>query len=237
MLFKHHIDLLKHLKGGNSLEDFLEQHRGLERLNIMRSIKEQYPLKPSSEIKDSIKDNFNYNVTVQDLVLGQFIMVEQIITGKTKLPDYEVDLEILKLILRPKHHDIFDNDSEEDELRNEEKILNTETLDLYAVLNVFIENRNKVLFNDFAGVFYDARDDEDEDEDQEYKNNSTAENIFQNQWYWYSIVRLLAQEDITRYNEIYLLPMNVVLPEMSYLAQKNKIEEANRRQQEAMRKL
>lgn len=236
MLFKHHIALLKHLKEGNSLEDFLEQYKGLERLNIIKSIKEQYPLKPDSEIKDSIKDNFNYNTTVQELVLGQFIMVEQIITGKTKLPDYEVDLEILKLILRPKHHDIFDNDSEECELSNEEKILNTETLDLYAVLNVFIENRNKTLFNDFAGVFYDAIED-DEEYDEEKQNNSTAENVFQNQWYWYSIVRLLAREDITRYNEIYLLPMNVVLPEMSYLAQKSKIEETNRRQQEALRKL
>jgi len=236
MLFKHHIALLRHLKSGSSLEDFLDNYKGLERLNIIKSIKEQYPLKPSSEIKDSIKDNFNYSLTVQDMVLGQFIMVEQIITGKTKLPDYEVDLEILKLILRPKHHDTFDNDSAEDESSNEDKILNTETLDLYAVLNVFIENRNKTLFKDFAGVFYDARDDEEE-EDDEQQTNSTAENIFQNQWYWYSIVRLLAQEDIRRYNEIYLLPMNVVLPEMSYLAQKNKIEETNRRQQEALRKL
>jgi len=47
----------------------------------------------------------------------------------------------------------------------------------------------------------------------------------------------LAQEDIRRYSDIYMLKMSTVMPEMSYLAQKNKIESANQRQQAAMRKL
>jgi hypothetical protein len=51
------------------------------------------------------------------------------------------------------------------------------------------------------------------------------------------MVRLLAKEDITRYNDIYMLNMSVVMPEMSYLAQKNKIESARQRQSQAMSKL
>jgi hypothetical protein len=48
---------------------------------------------------------------------------------------------------------------------------------------------------------------------------------------------MLANEDVTKYDEIYMLKMSIVMPEMSYLAQKNKIESAEQRQQQAMRKL
>ena len=51
------------------------------------------------------------------------------------------------------------------------------------------------------------------------------------------MVRMLAQEDITRYSEIYMLKMSTVMPEMSFIAQRSKIESARQRQGEAMRKL
>ena len=47
-----------------------------------------------------------------------------------------------------------------------------------------------------------------------------AEELFHTQWYWYSMVRMLAQEDIRRHADIYILKMRVVLPEMSYITQK-----------------
>jgi len=236
MEFKHHIKLLRHLKGSTDILAFLGEFKGVDRLKISRSIKQDYPLKPKNIVSDAVRQEFNVYTSINDLVLGQFIMLEQIITGKTRLQEYEIDLEILKLILRPKHHSSFDNENKEDEKENEYKILNTETLELYGALNRFLEDRNEVLFKDFAGVFYDLKD-EDEEEQEEEKDEKTSEMLFQSQWYWYSIVRMLAQEDIRRYAEIYMLPMSSVLPEMSYLAQKNKIEDANRRQSEALRKL
>ena len=235
MEFKHHIELIKHLKRSDDIIAFLDSFRGVERLKISRSIKQDYPLKPKDVVSEDVKDQFNVYTSINDLVLGQFIMLEQIITGKTRLQEYQIDLEILKLILRPKHHSSFDNENKEDERENEYKILNTDTLDLYGVLNTFLKDRNKVLFKDFAGVFYDSKEDEEEEEDEQ--TEKTSEMLFQSQWYWYSIVRMLAQEDVRRYAEIYMLPMSSVLPEMSYLAQKNKIEDANRRQSEALRKL
>jgi hypothetical protein len=236
MDFKNHIELLRHLKDSSDILAFLEGFKGVERLKISRSIKQDYPLKPKKEISEGLKEQFNVYSSINDLVLGQFIMLEQIITGKTRLQDYQIDLEILKLILRPKHHTLFDNENKEEENKNEYKILNTDTLELYGALNLFLEDRNKVLFKDFAGVFYDLKEDNEEQEEEQVQEN-TSEMLFQSQWYWYSIVRMLAQEDIRRYNEIYMLPMSSVLPEMSYLAQKNKIEDANRRQSEALRKL
>jgi len=236
MNFKNHIELIKHLKKSDDIPAFLENFRGVEKLKISRSIKEDYPLKPKKTISEKIEYEFNIYTSINDLVLGQFIMIEQIITGKTSLQEYQIDLEILKLILRPKHHTYFDNEKPEEEKDNEYKILNTETSDLYCVMNLFLEDRNKVLFKDFAGVFYDLKEN-DQEEDEEEQAEKNSEMLFQNQWHWYSIVRMLAQEDIRRYADIYMLPMSVVLPEMSYIAQRNKIDNANRRQSEALRKL
>ena len=235
MDFKNHIELIKHLKESDDIIAFLDNFRGVEKLKVSRSIKEDYPLKPKNTISQEMKDKFSICTSINDLVLGQFIMIEQIITGKTSLQEYQIDLEILKLILRPKHHTSFDNENPQEEKDNEYKILNTDTLDLYCAMNLFLENRNKVLFKDFAGVFYDLK--EDDEEQEEEQGEKTSEMLFQNQWHWYSIVRMLAQEDIRRYADIYMLPMSVVLPEMSYIAQRRKIDDANIRQSEALRKL
>jgi len=162
-------------------------------------------------------------------------MLEQIITGKTKLPDHLVDLEIAKLVIRPEHHEDFDNDNIEDERNNQEDILNMDVREVYWILENFMNDRNKTLFKDFSGVFYDAT--EDEDEEEEIVEDKTAEMLFNQQWYWYSMVRMLANEDITKYSDIYMLPMGIVLPEMSFLAQRSKIENARKRQEQAMRKL
>ena len=118
MLLKDHIKLLKFLKDSSDIQEFLNQYRGMDKLNISRSLKENYPLKPTSTVTPIIKESFKVYTDVNNLVLGQFIMLEQIITGKTHLPEYQVDLEILKLILRPKHHIFFDNEKEEDEKNN-----------------------------------------------------------------------------------------------------------------------
>jgi len=107
---------------------------------------------------------------------------------------------------------------------------------VYAVLQKFLKNRDLVLFEQFKGVFYEVPDEEEDDEDST-EEERTAESLFQQQWYWYSMVRMLAKEDITKYEEIYMLNMSTVMPEMSYLAQKNKIEAARQRQQQALSKL
>jgi len=161
-------------------------------------------------------------------------MLEQIITRKTKLADHLIDLEIAKLIIRPSNHIVFDNEDAEEEKANEEDILDMDVLEVYWVLDKFIQNRNKTLFEDFSGVFYDVSDDDDEEQDEQEKN---SEMLFNQQWYWYSIVRMLGNEDITKYNDIYMLNMSTVLPEMSFLAQRRKIESAKERQRQALHKL
>ena len=237
--FKTHIELFKSIKEESDDNPYLDSLDPLERLKTNRDIADVYPIKDSKEITDHIKTNFSTTLSVEEAVLGQFIMLEQIITGKTTFnSEYERDLTFAKLLLRPKHHKEFDNQDPNDEVENEKNILSSPVQDVYNAINKYLDNRDFVLFKQFSGVFYEINDDEDEeDQEEEKQEDKTSQNLFHQQWYWYSIVRKLANEDITKYEEIYMLKMATVLPEMSYLAQREKIESTQRRQAQAMNKL
>lgn len=234
---KQHIDLMSYIDKKYSPEDYVDSLKPLEKLNFIRSSVETYPIQEHTKHPTSILNSKTVFYKIDELVLGQFIMLEQIITGKTKLADHKVDLEIAKLIIRPKNHKEFDNENVEDEINNQKDILSYDVREVYYILDAFINDREKILFNDFSGVFYDTPDPDSETDNEEEINEKTSDMVFSQQWYWYSIVRMLANEDITKYNEIYMLPMSTVLPEMSYLAQKSKIESSKQRQDQAMRKL
>ena len=212
--FKTHIKLFKEFNSEKDIESYLNSLDVLDRLQTSRDIKETYPIDEKAAVTEYIFDNFNVTLGVEQAVLGQFIMLEQIITGKTNFESQnQRDLEFAKLILRPKHHKEFDNENEDDEKENEQNILSSPVQDIYSVVNTYLENREEDL------------------------DNKTNENLFHSQWYWYSMVRMLAKEDVTRYEEIYMLKMSTVLPEMSYITQKEKIDRVQTRRQESMNKL
>ena len=232
--FRQHIKLMNFIGSGKTTEDFIGSLNDIEKINFIAFFDEVYPVQENMLGDKRINKEKKVYSDVNSLVLGQFIMLEQIITGKTKLPDHLIDLEIAKLIIRPKEDAVFDNEEPSKESDNQEDILNFDVRRVYYILNNYIENRNKILFDDFAGVFYDANDEEDEEESDD---DGGSDVLFNQQWYWYSIVRMLSGENVHKYEQTYMLPMRTVLPEMSYLAQKSKIESANQRQQAAMRKL
>lgn len=231
--FKQHIDMMGAVGGGKDPVEYANSAMNLiDRIDYLRSFTETYPVNDHMKTPTFDKQIFT---RVDELVLGQFIMLEQIITGKTKLPDHLVDYEIAKLIIRPKHHQEFDNSNPEVEKKNSEDILHYDVREVYWVLEKMMSNRNQTLFKDFSGVFYEAPDESVEEEEE--AQHKTAEMLFNQQWYWYSIVRMLAGEDIHKYEKTYMLPMSIVLPEMSFMAQRSKIESANQRKEAAMRKL
>lgn len=235
--FREHIEISKYIEKNNTISEYIEQQAPEKRIDLVRRIAETYPLEKDMDSNLNTLKSKSIVKSVYELVLGQFIMIEQIITGKSTY-EYEAinDLELAKLIIRPDHHDIFDNGDDEVENQNEQDILNASVQDVYTVLQKFLKNRDLVLFEQFKGVFYEVPD-EDEEDEESTEEERTAESLFQQQWYWYSMVRMLAKEDITKYEDIYMLNMSVVMPEMSYLAQKNKIESARQRQQQALSKL
>jgi hypothetical protein len=233
--FRQHLEISKNSDNEGGLMEYIDSLSPEEKIVVLRGIESTYPIKMNQLPSDSIYEGFTVYDNIMDLALGQFIMIEQIVTGKTQYKtEAENDLAIAQLILRPKTDKEFDNEDPKKEEQNKENILNSDVKDVYGSVMKFLRDRENVLFKQFSGVFYEINDD---DEEEEEDNAATGQALFQQQWYWYSIVRMLAQEDITRYSEIYMLKMATVMPEMSYLAQKKKIEDASQRQQQLMRKL
>jgi len=233
--FRQHIDISKSIKRDKSIFGYIANLEASEKIQVTRDIAESYPLKNLPLESLSLNNKFKYTTDVMEMVLGQFIMTEQIITGKTNYAtDAENDFALAELILRPKHHNEFDNSSIEDENKNRETILDCDVTEIYSVLQKYLEVRELILFKQFSGVFYEVPDETEEEEEDQTPN---GEQLFQQQWYWYSMVRMLANEDVTKYEEIYMLKMATVMPEMSFIAQRSKIDSAKQRQSEAMSKL
>lgn len=235
---RQHIEISKAIKRDKSVFGYIAKLEPSDKVRVTRDITETYPLKTLKLDDLSLNGKFKYTTQVMDMVLGQFIMTEQIITGKTNYnTDAENDLALAQLILRPPHHKEFDNENTKEEEENKNKILDCDVTEVYCVLQEYLNVRELVLFKQFAGVFYEVPEEEEEVEEENLDETKSGEQLFQQQWYWYSMVRLLAKEDVTKYEEIYMLRMSTVMPEMSYLAQKSKIESANQRQQAALSKL
>jgi len=236
--FRQHIDISKSIKRDKSIFGYIANLEVSEKIQVTRDIAESYPLKNLPLESLSLNDKFKYTTDVMEMVLGQFIMTEQIITGKTNHEtDAENDLALAELIIRPKHHQEFDNSDIGTEVKNKEDILNSDVREIYSVIYKYLDIREYVLFKQFAGVFYEVPDNKEDTEDEDEESEKSGEDLFQQQWFWYSMVRMLANEDITRYEEIYMLKMSTVMPEMSFLAQKNKIDSARQRQSQAISKL
>lgn len=228
---ERHILIQRIINNGQDLSVLFDSLDPIEADLLAMDIQDTYPIQENKR-KPTFDKRIYY--TVEEMVFGQFIMVEQILTGKSGVPQHQIDLELAKLIIRPTQDDVFDNEDGHKEISNEKDILSYDVREVYYVLDRFIQRRNKTMFEDYSGVFYDPKDTESEEEESQEED---AVPNFHQQWYYYSLVRMLAQENILLYDQIYMLPMKTVLPEMSYLSQKRKIEQAEQRKQEALRKI
>ena len=220
----------KVIESGGDLAFFFKNLTAVEAELLGNDLEDSYPIQDNSR-----KPTFNKKIYygVEEMVFGQFIMVEQILTGKMGLNNHTADLELAKLLIRPVDDAVFDNEDGHKELANENDVLGYDVREVYYVLDRFTKRRNKTMFEDYSGVFYDPKDEEDDEDGLKVDGGVN----FHQQWYYYSLVRMLANEDITKYDEIYMLPMKAVLPEMSYLSQKRKIDDAESRKQNALSKI
>ena len=228
--FEKHIEIQRILESGGNLEVLFDSLDNAHAHLLANDIEDTYPV-TENMLKPTFKKRIYYGV--EEMVFGQFIMVEQILTGKMGLNNHTADLELAKLLIRPLGDNVFDNEDGHKEVANENDLLTYDVREVYYVLERFTKRRNKTMFQDYSGVFYDPKE-EDDDEDPLQADSGPN---FHQQWYYYSLVRMLANEDITKYDEIYMLPMKSVLPEMSYLSQKRKIDDAESRKQNALSKM
>lgn len=238
MTFGEHIELSRLQTSNAQLIEYFKNLGPVEGVLFNRKIEETYPIKYTKVDYDSL--DFKVSTRVFDLVLGQFVMIEQVFTGRNPVPQYMSDFSILSLIVRPKHHTEFDNTNEKEEIENRKAIMELPVNIAMSILKDFVEDRNRVLFNEFKGVFYnpdEEKEEEEEEMDEEFRKANDFEYKFKEQWYWYNIVRKLAGEDVLKYDKVYMLKMETVLPELSFLIQKAKLDKAAEFRQKVANKL
>lgn len=207
----------------------LTVHQKLEAIKCFEKIGKE----KVSKSENSIYSNYNVVTNVEQLVLGQFIMIEQALQSQSDTKE----LQVLNLIIRPKEDKEFEYTDMSREETHSIGIAQLDAIEGMQVFNNFLENREKVLFNKFKGVVYQEPDPsiEGEDEEQEVENTS-SEDQFSKMWYWYSMIRDLAGEDILKHDQVTMLKMSKVLVELSYKIQKSKIEYARFRREQAARR-
>ena len=231
MRFGTHIRLYDAIEQDN-IETFVDSLSIEEQIEIERAKMKIYPLpkSPDPERVREMAQRYNLYTNILSMKLGQFIMLESQLRSKD--PRDEI---IAALIIRPKDELEYDNEDPEREERILNQVYEEQLLDVHSVIGSMMLNRDYTLFTKFSGVIYNKVQPSEEEPEDEPQNNDgkIGDEEFNNQWFWYRIVRELAQGDITRFNDIYDLKMSVVMVELAFLAQKAILENARQRAEEA----
>ena len=235
MRFKTHLELREASDEGR-YDEYIEKSSLKTRLEIMDSRKDVYPLSktPDPDRVKKMGEKYNLYINILNMSLGQFIMLE----AELKSEQTRDDL-IARLVIRPKTEKDYSNDNPEEEDRILNEILEEDVRDIHSVISSMMLNRDFILFTKFNGVIYNKveEEEEEEEEDEEDENNDLIDDqAFNDQWFWYRIVRQLAKEDITRFDEIYEIKMSVAMVELSFLSQKAILDNARARAEESRQK-
>ena len=233
MRFGTHIRLYDAVSS-DDYEEFVRNLGVMDKLEIMTARDEVYPLpkSPDPERVKKMSEKYNLYTNILSMKLGQFIMLESQIRSKNTRDEI-----IASLVIRPKDEMEYDNEDHEKEERILSEIMEEQLLDVHSVISTMMLNREYILFTKFSGVIYNRVEKDEEEEDLEEENDGKiGDDEFNSQWFWYRIVRDLAQEDIRRFNDIYDLRMSVVTVELAFLAQKSILENARMRAEEARQK-
>lgn len=188
------------------------------------SLKERLEILRDNEESKDYADIASFKVyrDLLEMTLAQFIYIEHEL--KQENPSEE---RIVQLIIRPSDELEFD-DTQQSEHSHLDSLMKLDAGVAFSAVRDFMNNREMVLFTRFDGVIYNRVEESEINED-----DAPDDNSFENNWFFYNIVRTLANEDITKFKEIYSLRMSEVLVEMSYRVQLSIIETAKAKEEEA----
>ena len=210
----------------DQLEKFLNDISALEKLDVIRAADTFEDSRFKTIDASSIAERYNVYTDITKMSLTQFILLEYAIKA-----DFD-EASVASIVIRPKEEKEFDNTDQDVEEKLVSEIFEEDALAVSHIISSMMKNREYVLFTKFEGVIYDKIElDEDEDEDE-----TDEPDTFTERWFWYSIVRSLANEDLAKFQFVYDMKMSDVLVEMAYRVQLAKRQEAERRAEEARRR-
>ena len=210
----------------DKLDVFFEEISAPEKLDVIRAAEGIDEGSFRAVDASSIADRYNVYTDILKMSLTQFILLEHAIKA-----DFD-ESRIASIIIRPKDESEFDNTNQE----NEESLINSiyeeDAIAVSYIIKSMMQNRDYILFTKFDGVIYNKIEPIEGEEDEEPDEPDT----FNERWFWYSIVRALANEDLTKFQFVYDMKMSDVLVELAYRVQLAKRIEAERRAEEARRR-
>jgi hypothetical protein len=208
------------------LDKFLSDIPILERLDVMNAADAVEAGSFRAIDASSIASRYNVYTDVLNMSLTQFILLEYAIKA-----DFNESL-IAKTVIRPKDEPEFDNTDQEKEEALISSIYEEDAIAVSYIIKSMMNSREYVLFTKFEGVIYNRYELEEGEEEEEPEEPDT----FTERWFWYSIVRALANEDLQKFQYVYDMRMSDVLVELAYRVQLSKRIEAERRAEEARRR-
>lgn len=208
------------------LEKFLNEISTIERLDVMRAADAVEEGSFRAIDASSIAGRYNVYTDVLNMSLTQFILLEYAIKA-----DFN-ESQIANTIIRPKDEPEFDNTDQEKEEALVSSIYEEDAIAVSYIIKSMMNSREYVLFTKFEGVIYNRYEVEEGEEEEE----AEEQDVFTERWFWYSIVRALANEDLQKFQYVYDMKMSDVLVELAYRVQLSKRIEAERRAEEARRR-
>jgi hypothetical protein len=210
----------------DSLEKFLEEISAVEKIDVIRASEAFEDSRFKAVDASSIAERYKVYTDITKMSLTQFILLEYAIKA-----DFD-EARIATIVIRPKDEPSFDNTDQEKEEDLVSLIFDEDALAVSHIILSMMKNRDYVLFTKFDGVIYDKIEPVEGEEEEEDEEPDT----FNERWFWYSIVRSLANEDLTKFEFVYDMKMSDVLVEMAYRVQLARRQEAERRAEEARRR-
>lgn len=205
------------------LSEFLYNISPSEHVEIMRNIDDIVDPTLRAVDVSSMHERYNVYTDILKMSLSQFITLEYSLDNTVN------EEEIASIIIRPKVEKEFDNTNQDVEESHLAQLLEEEAVSVLFIIKSMMHNRDFNLFTKFEGVLYSRIEpiEGEEDEPQEEQDEFTK------RWFWYSIVRTLANEDLQNFQFVYDMKMSDVLVELAYRVQLQKRLDAQRRAEEA----
>lgn len=211
----------------DGLEKFLSDISPGEHVDVMRGIDALADPTLRAVDASSLYERYNVFTDILKMSLTQFILFEHAIKSEFN------ESVIASICLRPKDEVEFDNTDQEREEEHLTELYEEDAVAIQMIIKSLMHNREYVLFTKFDGVIYSKIEKSDEDEEDEEPD---APDPFNERWFWYSIVRALANEDLQKFDFVYSMKMSDVLVELAYRVQLNQRIENQRRAEEARRR-
>jgi hypothetical protein len=208
------------------VEEFTKEIGAEERVDVMRGV--DALTDPTLRAVDAsyLYERYNVFTDILKMSLTQFILLEYAIKA-----DFD-ESKIASICIRPKDEVEFDNTDQEREEEHLTKLYDEDASVIQMVTKSLMHNREYVLFTKFDGVIYSKVEPSEDEEDYEPE----APDTFNERWFWYSIVRALANEDLQKFDFVYSMKMSDVLVELAYRTQLSQRIENERRAEEARRR-